>query len=315
MDFLKKNLIFIAVIITLVLTSFTGLYLAYERSTHISESKQKMASAQARLKNLRFANPTPSINNVIASADNVAQLRAALESIREDLQRGNRISTSGDGISVMASIQQFISDYQRKALLQSDDNAELEPISLPDDFAFGFEQYIDEAKPLDNSDLSATLDKQRQILSYLMDKLFEAKPAAIIAVQREVFELGSSVQSSQKFEIEEAISARVPGAINTLAFSISFSSYTDTLRNLLNNLAKFDLPIIVRSIEVKRPNDNQASAALKNNDFDSIFGAFGETNQVEEPKEAQKPIISENISTFTLVLEFIEIVLPDDISA
>jgi hypothetical protein len=45
----------------------------------------------------------------------------------------------------------------------------------------------------------------------------------------------------------------VPGAINTLAFGLTFTGYTDSLRELLNNLAKFDLPFVVRSIEVERP--------------------------------------------------------------
>jgi hypothetical protein len=48
------------------------------------------------------------------------------------------------------------------------------------------------------------------------------------------------------------------------------------------------------------------------NNLDAFFGVFGggSNSDLEVPEEAQKPVISENISTFTVVLEFIEIVLP-----
>lgn len=313
MGFLKKNLTFTVVVAVCVLAFAAGAYLAFAESGKIAKAKQQITTAEARLNNMRFADPAPTGANVEASRENVAQLKAVLKSIRDDLQRGDRLTTSGDGIGVMAGIQQFISEYQRKAAEHTDVNGQPSPIALPKDFAFGFEQYINEAKPLDDQKRSATLDKQRQILSYLLNKLFDAAPASIVSVKREVLERNADQKGGDRnFEISKAISARVPGAIDTLAFSLTFTGYTDSLRSFLNNLAKFDLPIVVRSIEVKRPTGSQTTAAPAKNNLDSIFGVFGGSNQGEAPKEAQKPVISENISTFTVVLEFIEIVLPAD---
>ena len=105
----------------------------------------------------------------------------------------------------------------------------------------------------------------------------------------------------------------MPGAIDTLAFGLTFTGYTDSLRGLLNDLAKFDLPIVVRSIEVERPSGSRTTTKVPaNNNLDAFFGVFDGGSNPEEgaPEEAQKPVISENISTFTVVLEFIEIVLP-----
>tara|TARA_B100001057_G_scaffold268273_1_gene268381 strand:+ start:2011 stop:2970 length:960 start_codon:yes stop_codon:yes gene_type:complete len=315
MDFFKKNLIFSVAIVVCLLTFFTGSFLAWNESGAISEAEQEMSSAQARLKNLRFFDPAPSIENVEASAENVAQLQSALNTIREDLQRGDRLSISSDGVGVMAGVQQFISDYQRKSSGQVDANNEPAPISIPQNFAFGFQEYIDEAKPLTDPKRSAVLDQQRQILSYLMDKLIEAKPASLVSVEREVLEQVESQQSIQSFQIDKAISARVPSAIDTLAFRLSFTGYTDSLRGFLNNLAKFDLPIVVRSIDIQRKGEiKNTTASTNSNNLDSIFGAFGGSNDEEVPKQAQKPVISENISTFTVVLEFIEIVLPTDLA-
>ena len=315
MDFFKKNLIFSTVIIVCLLTFFAGSFLALNESGAIGKAEQEMKSAQANLKNLRFSDPAPSMENVEASAENVAQLQSALNAIREDLQRGDRLSISSDGIGVMAGVQQFISDYQRKSSGQVDVNNEPAPISLPQDFAFGFQEYIDEAKPLSDPKSSAVLDQQRQILSYLMDKLIEAKPTSLVSVEREVLEQVQIQQGGKSFQIDKAISSRVPGAIDTLAFRLSFTGYTDSLRSFLNNLAKFDLPIVVRSIDIQRQGGIKNTATSTNsNNLDSIFGAFGGSDDEEVPKEAQKPVISENLSTFTVVLEFIEIVLPTDLA-
>jgi hypothetical protein len=314
MSFIKKNLIFTIIMTACILAFAAGAYFAFAESGKIDQKKQKVTSAESQLKSMRFADPAPTPENVEASAENVAELKAGLRKIREDLGRGARITTSADGIGVMAGIQQFISNYQRKAATQTDKDGEPFEIIVPDDFAFGFEQYLDEATMLDDDELIPVLDKQRQILSYLLNRLYEAEPESIVSVEREVLEQKAEGSSSAKgFAIHPAITAKVPGAINTLAFRLAFTGYTDSLRRLLNDLAKFDLPIVVRSIEVDRPSGMSTTAKVPaNNDLDAFFGVFdgGSNPELESPEEAQKPVISENISTFTVVLEFIEIALP-----
>ena len=314
MGFIKKNLIFTIIMAVCILAFAAGLYFAFAESGKIDQKKQKITSAESQLKSMRFADPAPTPENVEASAKNVAELKAGLWKIREDLERGARITTSTDGIGVMAGIQQFISSYQREAATQTDKDGEPFEIIVPDDFAFGFEQYLDEATMLDDDELIPVLDKQRQILSYLLNKLYEAEPESIVSVEREVLEQKAEGSSSANgFAIHPAITAKVPGAINTLAFRLAFTGYTDSLRRLLNDLAKFDLPIVVRSIEVDRPSGMSTTAKVPaNNALDAFFGVFdgGSNSELEAPEEAQKPVISENISTFTVVLEFIEIALP-----
>ena len=314
MGFIKKNLIFTIIMAVCILAFAAGLYFAFAESGKIDQKKQKITSAESQLKSMRFADPAPTPENVEASAENVAELKAGLRKIREDLGRGARITTSADGIGVMAGIQQFISSYQREAATQTDKDGEPFEIIVPDDFAFGFEQYLDEATMLDDDELIPVLDKQRQILSYLLNKLYEAEPESIVSVEREVIEQKAEGSSSANgFAIHPAITAKVPGAINTLAFRLAFTGYTDSLRRLLNDLAKFDLPIVVRSIEVDRPSGMSTTAKVPaNNDLNAFFGVFdgGSNSEIEAPEEAQKPVISENISTFTVVLEFIEIALP-----
>ena len=314
MGFIKKNLTFTIIIVVCILVLFVGAYLAFVEAGKIGQAKQKVSSLESQLNQLVFAAPAATPENALASAENVAELEAEFSEIRVDLERGARITTSTDGIGVMAGIQQFISNHQRKAAANTDTDGVPVEVIVPDDFAFGFEQYLNEATMPDDKQLIPLLDKQRQILSYLLNKLYDAEPESIVSVEREVLELKAGGTGSAKgFAISPAITAKTPGAINTLAFGLTFTGYTDSLRQLLNNLAKFDLPIVVRSIEVERPSGSRTTAEIPaNNNLDAFFGVFGGGNnsEPEVSETAQKPVISENISTFTVVLEFIEIVLP-----
>ena len=310
MSLLKKNLAFGVLVLVCLLVFAVGAYLAVAESTKLAKAQKKIKSSEAQLKSLAYADPAPTTENVIASEQNVAQLAAELLKIREDLQRGSKIDVSTDGVRVMASIQQYISDSQRRLAAHTNKDGEVTPIETPKNFAFGFGQYINEASAPENAAVIPVLDKQRQILSYLLNQLIDADPQGIKELNREALEV--SAESAPGFTINPAISARVPDAIDTMAFSVTFTGYTNTLRRFLNNLAQFELPIVVRSIEVDRP-PVEASTTKKSKakaTLDDIFGVFSSAS--EAPKEAQKPVISENISSFTVILEFIDIILPSE---
>lgn len=329
MALLKKNLIFGIVVLVCLLAFAAGAYLAYGEFAKIDQAEREISTAQSQLKQVLNADPAPTEANIEASRENVAELAEELEAIRTDLQQGERIQTSDDGIEVMTSIQRFINDYEEKAKsnLSGDEEEQApSPIELPEDFAFGFEQYIDESTIPDDTSVIPVLDKQRQILSYLFDQLFSADPHSMVSVKREVVENNAKAEGEGEgdrprdrgrgFQVNEAVSAGVPGAIETLGFSLTFTGYTDTLREFLNSLANFDLPIVVRSIEVDRSETQAATAetASEANNLDSIFGVFGGGGgeEASEPQEVQKPVIAENVSSFTVIVEFIEIILPEE---
>ncbi len=193
------------------------------------------------------------------------------------------------------------------------------PIEVPDDFAFGFEKYLEKTNIDEDSVLVPQLDKQRQVLSYILDQLMAADPAGIQAVEREVLE--DTGKESSGFRINPAVSARVPAAIHTLAFRVTFTGYTPSLRKFLNNLAEFNLPIVVRSVDVNRSTTSATAAKAKKSpsqNIDDIFSVFGGASSgaaattEAAPKANQTPVISETESSFTVTLEFIEIILPSN---
>ncbi|MGJ8648867.1 MAG: hypothetical protein ACSHX4_00785 [Opitutaceae bacterium] len=320
MDFIKKNLALSLLILICLLAFAAGAYLTFAEAGKVDSAQKKINSAEAQLKNLLVASPAPSAQNVAAAEQNVADLVDELEKIRLNLQRGSQMTVSRDGVRVMSSIQQFLSEYQRRAATFTDAEGEVTPLT-ESNFGFGFELYLEKGEPIQDKKANMAMDKQRQILVYLLDKLLTANPTAIKAVERELLEVkktGKEAKATAQsgFKIASAISARVPGAIDTLAFSITFQGYTDSLRIFINSLAQFDLPIVVRSIEVDRPQGSETVAVAKpsGGGLEDLFGGFGGTSpaSAEEPKEDQKPVISENISTFTVVLEFIEIIIPSE---
>jgi hypothetical protein len=321
MGFLKKNLIFCIAVILCLAAFVGGAFLSYTQYSGVKKAGSNLSSVEAQLNSLLNRNPAPSEVNVAASQENLNQLKASLAEIRDDLQSESTLNTSEDGVSVTAGIQQYISKFQRETARHKNEVGEAARIKTPDNFAFGFEQYISEAPVPQGAEKVSQLDKQRQILSYLLTQLISAGPQSIEAVKREVLEGGS--ESAQKgFLIASAVSARVPGAIDTMAFSLTFRGYTDSLRQFLNSLARFDLPIVVRSIQVTRPSGSETVVAPPRrnkpasfldffDDEDSPAAAGNSPSGNQPPAEAQKPVIEENVSQFTVILEFIEVVLSD----
>jgi hypothetical protein len=315
MGLFKKNPAFFIFCVVAVLVFAAGATLVVMESGKLAKSKKQVTSTNSQMNGLLQANPAPTSENVQAAQQNVAALSAQLLSIREDLQRGSRLTISNDGPRVMSGVQKYISNYRREVATHQSVQDVAAPIQIPQDFAFGFEEYLKQANISQDSAVVPQLDKQRQVLSYILNQLIAADPAGIQAVEREI--LGETTAKTSGFQINPAISARVPGAIDTLAFRVTFTGYTPTLRKFLNNLAQFDLPIVVRSVAVDRPANNAKTAKAKKpkaSNIDDIFGAFaGSSISVEAAPDAdQTPVISETESSFTVTLEFIEIILPSN---
>ena len=217
-----------------------------------------------------YANPAPTNKNVRSAQANLEELQGRLQSTYQQLQQGAYLNTSEDGVRVISGILRYISDYNKRVDNHINVNSEPAPIKVPDQFTFGFEKYFQSTR-IPEGEIVPKLDKQRQILSYILDKLIN--------------------------------SARVPGAIDTLAFQVKFTGYTPTLRKFLNNLAYFQLPVVVRSVEVNRLDAKPQGRSSE---------AFGNVSTLNTD-DNKTPVISEIESIFTVTLEFIEVIISPDI--
>lgn len=296
MDLLKRNPYFFGFCIGSALISIALAVLIFVESEKLSKAKVQIASTDGQMKALMYANPAPTNKNVKAAKENLEELQERLKNTYQQLQQGAYLNTNEDGVSVISSILRYISDYTKLVKNHIGADSAPAPIKVPDQFTFGFEKYF-KSTLIPEGEIVPELDKQRQILSYILDKLIAADPTGIQAVRREDLENPSS---DEGFEIDPAISARLPGAIDTLAFQVIFTGYTPSLRKFLNNLAYFQLPVVVRSVEVDRTGpDSQNKSG----------GAFSDVSIVEKD-DNKTPVISEIESAFTVTLEFIEVILP-----
>jgi len=256
--------------------------------------RAQIASADGQTKTLIYSTPSPTNRNVKAAKANLEELEERLGQTYKALRKGAQLNTNEDGVSVVSSILRYISDYKKRVDNHIDANSELTPIEVPNQCAFGFEKYF-RTTLIPEGEVVPRLDKQRQILSYILDQLIDADPTAIREVNREDLE---DVSGDKGFQIDPVISARVPDVIDTFAFQVTFTGYTPVLRRFLNNLAKFQLPVVVRSVSVDRINSkSQADASEIFNPVNTIVNGDEKT-----------PIISETESLFVVTLEFIEVV-------
>jgi len=298
MDFIKRNTGFFASCIVLLLASIILIVLIFIDVGKLNKAKKQVASAGDQIKSLMYATPAPTNKNVKAAQTNREELQERLTQVYQELQKGAYLKTRDDGVSVISSILRYISDYKKRVDNHVNANSEQVKIIVPKQFAFGFEDYIGSTL-IPEGKVVPELDKQRQILSYILDQLIDADPTGIQAVRREDLE---NPTSSKGFQIDPAISARVPNAIDTLAFQVVFTGYTPSLRRFLNNLAYFELPVVVRSVEVDRLDSESGD------NVEEIFKAMVDTDK----NDSKIPVISEIESIFTVTLEFIEVIAPND---
>ena len=62
--------------------------------------------------------------------------------------------------------------------------------------------------------------------------------------------------------VDPRVTARVKGFIDTMAFRITFTGQTAALRNFVVRLAEFELPILVREVEVEPGFGSEVYATL-----------------------------------------------------
>ncbi len=201
------------------------------------------------------------------------------------------------------------------------DNAQAAKIKIKADERFGFATYAN-AGP--ERDLIPQVYRQRQVAEYLLGALFQAAPSELVSFQRErLADLASPAKAGAQsarataasttanndlFDMDSRITARVPGFVDASAFRLTFIGDTASLRALLNKLATFELPLVVRGVEVDPVSKPQAPEKVAPaNTLSSIFGTTPATSAAAEPVKP-KPLVEKVLSKFTVTVELIDLV-------
>jgi hypothetical protein len=182
-------------------------------------------------------------------------------------------------------------------------------VAVRSDECLGFGTYAHEG-PAD--ELVPAVYRQRVAGQYLVESLLAARPRSLLAVRRErpltatqLAARNSSVPpgavvpaspiatdgaAEDFFEFDEKLSMRVPGLVESDAFRLEFTGQTSALRELLNSLAAFKRPVIVRRVEVEPFHADPTSA-----DPSAAPAVAG----------APVPLVVRNLSRFAVIVEFL----------
>ena len=276
--------------------------------------EQQVESRVAEIERLQRQRPFPDDANARAAQDDFIQNAEVLATMLRSLnvvgpdELDYFKGEPGDRTAAYFDIAAFV-DAMRKAAAEA--GVELEP-----DERFGFSAYAFEGP---ESDLSRSVYRQRRIVEYLLRALFPAKPKKLGSVQREeparlqaepaaagarpagqrVPSSASSAGGRDIFVVDPQVSARTPGYVDTMAFRITFTGHTSSLREFVNALAAPDLPLVVRSVEVGasggdigRPGSGRSSTS---------------SSRPADPASVSVPIVAENEAQFTVTVEFFEV--------
>lgn len=314
MNVFKRHPLFASLLTFMALIVLVELFFVFRLRGEARAAAATYQQRKQELERLINQRPAPSLANQRAIAANLAEAEAALEAMRASL-RG-----TGDTGRLLAQpppasrtdaffeIATFVERMREKAAVAE--------VAIRADERFGFASHINEGPELG---AIPTVHRQRLVIGYLLDTLFASDPTELISVQREQPPRRAAPgapggfgppppapgAAGDFFAIDPAITARVPGLVDTLAFRIVFQGQTGALRRFLNRLAEFEMPIVVRSVEVEaigvetRPAGGATFAAIP------MPQLFGVTPPGAAPTQGPVPIVAQNRSRFTVTVEFL----------
>lgn len=226
--------------------------------------------------------------------------------------------------NALFEIQFFVEEYRDRAVAGTGMEAE----DLANEF-FGFGAYSQAGPP---ESLLPTVHKQRVIVGHILDRLFEARPEALISVQRPgeaggeraapeprggARGQGQPASGAGGFSLNPQLSAAIPDVVSTSAYQVVFTGRSSNLRTFLNELADFEMPLIVRSVQVApagedpaRGGGQQEATGRRQRRPAPQVPESSEEGTTTEPARVDEniPLVADNLSRFTVAMEFIDLI-------
>ena len=351
MSAFKKNPVFATALTVLAVLAIGEAACIYERHAAAQAAAGVLAQKKVELQTMAALVPPPTRTVAAAVEADLAHGERTLTAMEAELKgRGpaaERLraarppATRTDAFFDLAT---FVEEM--RALAQKQD-VELKPEAR----RFGFAIYANEGP---ETDRVTVVFQQRLVAQYLLETLLAARPRALLSVQRERVLTKSereardtALQAAKDaaaggqtpapvldstfvstpdgpdfFVIDPRASARVPGAVETTAFRLAFTGQTAALRTFLNQLAAFELPVLVREVEVEPASGEEAAPTPPAEDAavpaapasaSIVLTTDGPAARPGAAKPAAKPptiapIVAKPLSKFTVTVEYIALV-------
>lgn len=308
-----------------------------------NESIRKLVKLKNDADGFKQALPTPNPENKKLVADDVAQAAENLAKLRDSLtgkggmaEKLRAVPAPTDPSAFFFQVNEF-----RSAMLKKFEDADVAEAGRPDLLTrkiklqqgsmewFGFASHTSQG-PV-GTDMIAKVFRQMQVSEYLLDSLLGAQPFEFISLQREMpltkaeqQERDRLVQDARAnhqalpeftgsvalgmdlrdfFEIDPLITARRPGFVETAAFRLTFVAKSDALRSLLNKFAAFELPLVVRRVDVDTSGQKAPPPPPPEPELDPDTGQ-------PLPAEPLDIRIETMLCRFIVTVEYIDLVAP-----
>ena len=359
MSLRRKNPLFVGALTLCGALALGETFLIWERWSASRHAAAKLQQRQSDLAGMANTIPPPSREVATAIEEDLARAQRALESMRTELKGKGAAGEKLRNTKVPAARTDAYFDLATYVERMRDLAKKNQVGVRPEASRFGFSAYANEGPEAERIE---PVFRQRQIAQYLVESLLEAKPMTLLAVKREptltkpereareqaLAQAAEAAAAGQPLEpgtlpelpvadgpdyfvIDPRASARMAGFVDTEAFRFVFTAQTASLRTFLNKLASFELPVLVREVEVEpagaedlaeTPADEAAAAPAEGAPAEapaSVVLAV-DAAPAAEPKVAAKPaatrparpamtpIVTRPISRFTVTVEFVSLV-------
>jgi len=328
MNYVKKYPLFFILLALLMLAFVGGLAYNVTLFNKLGEQEKKFKTTLSKFKS--SLNADPSEASVEKSLANIEVVKGDLDKLVKNLSPASdniiKPTPVTEGYQFVEHLRGMVNSWIMQAKAKGIYLGENENFSYKKYYAINSDPPPDEAVP--------ELWKQASILGHILSKLYASKPdnidMRIDLVQRELTNVEQAKEAAARkttrtrvapnrragtallgdnFVIDDVTSAKVEGSIDTFGYKIVFTSHTEVLRNFLNRLNEFDVMLVVRSIEVK-----EGAAIGEYTEAPPVdeFNSEGLTPEEIAAKTAREPVVSDNYSEFTVIIEYVEMAKEND---
>ena len=308
--------LFSLTVVVLTLSAVGGTYFAWDTARQTSELKTQLQHQRQRFQSLTQTTPAPTLANLDAAHHNIVDLKTQLNAARDALfLKRNLLDSPKVALfdeakqtphQLLFQIQESIDTLRVAAASHTP------PVQIPDDFHFGFDAYNRSGTPPDPKNLRL-ISQQHLIVTALVKTLYAAGTHSLLSVKLNGVSLHSSIPKNHTGAKPErdfaAPSKKKPrDRIDNLNFEFTFNGYTHTLRHFLNEIAlqepsphKILLNVHRVTIIPTTPSTQGTTADV--DPLNALVDALSEEDNKTPSFIAKEPVISENLSQFTVIIE------------
>ncbi|MSU24933.1 MAG: hypothetical protein EXS32_14060 [Opitutus sp.] len=338
----RKNPVFTSALALCALAALGEGWCIYDRWAASRAAAATLARKRIELHAMGALTPAPTRAIAGAIETDLARAQRALETMQAELKGRGPAAERLRTAKVPAARTDSYFDLATYVEKMRDLAKKLEIDLRPEAGRFGFSAYANEGPEVERIE---GIFRQRLVAQYVIESLLAARPRALLAVQRErpltkaereaaaaAVANGAPAdpvaatppEGPDYFVMDPRASARVPGYVDSTAFRLVFTGQTAALRTFLNQLASFDLPVLVREVEVEVATGEDVTVAVAAEETAVVEPAAASVVLTAAPRAAKPvggakptpkppgiaPIVTKPFSKFTVIVEYIELVPP-----